>query len=125
MLRQRNSVFTLIGVALVCIGFVCGVSGERLTVSHVGVALGIFSSLSTAVHAIVVKSSVSVVTNTLELVYLNNLLSAIVMLPMVLLAGETPAVLQMLFEGGQELNAFMTGALVTVRCPPLPREDES
>ena len=58
-------------------------------VSMLGIFFGIFSSITTAMHAIVIKKSLDVVRgNTLELVWYNNLLSAVALMPLVVVAGE-------------------------------------
>ncbi|CAG8546234.1 10239_t:CDS:2 [Racocetra fulgida] len=63
-----------------------------------GVLFGICSSVSTALHAIVIKKSLDVVKgDTMELVYYNNLLSAIAFTPVILLAGEQKDVFALFF----------------------------
>ena len=102
-------------VAIVCLGFFFGVSAEHLTVSRLGVLLGVFSSMTTAVHAIIVKRSLGVVQNsTMDLAYYNNAMSAIVMAPMVILVGEWSTVVDMFMGGGESLKTFAIGAAVTV-----------
>jgi GDP-fucose transporter C1 len=116
LLGARSSRATLIAVFIVCIGFVLGVSGEIHTTA-LGTALGVASSVTTAVHAIVVKRSLSVVSGTLDLAYFSNLLSAFVILPFVFVSGEVFTVIEMFSEGGEGAEAvstFLTGALVTV-----------
>lgn len=92
-------------------------SGEIHT-TILGTGLGVASSVTTAVHAIVVKRSLSVVSGTLDLAYYSNLLSAIVILPFVILSGEVWTVLDMVTGSGDGTGAFgtfLTGAAVTVR----------
>lgn len=116
ILGASSSRATLVAVFIVCIGFVLGVSGEIHTTA-IGTALGVASSVTTAVHAIVVKRSLSVVSGTLDLAYFSNLLSAIVILPFVFISGEFFTVIEMFTEGGEGaegLSTFLTGALVTV-----------
>ncbi|GAA5984646.1 hypothetical protein JCM11641_004550 [Rhodosporidiobolus odoratus] len=116
ILGSRSSQSTLVAVGIVCIGFMLGVSGEIHT-TFLGTGLGVLSSLTTAVHAIVVKRSLSVVSGTLDLAYYSNLLSALVILPFVILSGEIWTVMDMVFaEGGSDDGAFktfITGAAVT------------
>ena len=122
LLGARSSRATLIAVFIVCIGFVLGVSGEIHTTA-LGTALGVASSVTTAVHAIVVKRSLSVVSGTLDLAYFSNLLSAFVILPFVFLSGEVFTVIEMFSESGEGAEAvstFLTGALVTVSDCSLP-----
>ncbi|GAA5949142.1 hypothetical protein JCM10213_007103 [Rhodosporidiobolus nylandii] len=115
LLGSRSSGATLLAVGIVCIGFILGVGGE-IHSTALGTALGVASSVTTAVHAIVVKRSLSVVSGTLDLAYYSNLLSAIVILPFVVLSGEIWTVLDMMLgDGGEEgaFGTFMTGAAVT------------
>ena len=114
LLSARSSSGALFAVGLVCGGFLLGVWGEHLHSSALGTALGVFSSLTTSVHAIVVKRSLSVVQgSTMDLVYYNNLLSAALLSPLVLLSGEWPKVAEMVITGEQALQTFMIGAAVT------------
>lgn len=93
-----------------------GVSAENMSTSFIGVALGVASSVTTAVHAIVVKRSLAVVSGTLDLAYYSNLLSALVILPFVLLSGEVFTVMDMVAGEGAEgqFGTFLIGACVTV-----------
>ncbi|GAA6016388.1 hypothetical protein JCM8202_005595 [Rhodotorula sphaerocarpa] len=115
ILGAKSTRPTLIAIFIVCIGFVLGVSGEIHTTA-LGTALGVASSVTTAVHAIVVKRSLNVVSGTLDLAYFQNLLSAFVILPFVFISGEFVTVIDM-FTGGAEgsegFSTFMTGAVVT------------
>ncbi|CAG8728398.1 10684_t:CDS:2 [Dentiscutata erythropus] len=119
-LNQRTSLMVLLSCFIVCTGFFVGVSSERLTLSMLGVFFGICSSVSTALHAIVIKKSLDVVKgNTMELVYYNNLLSAIAFTPVILLAGEHDDIF-MLFsdpdptsESKSSARTFFIGIFVT------------
>lgn len=121
LLGSKSSRPTLIAIVIVCIGFAFGVSGEIHT-TFLGTMLGVASSVTTAVHAIVVKRSLGVVSGTLDLAYYSNLLSAIVIAPFVILSGEIWVVFDMLVgngEAGEGFGTFMTGAAVTVRFLPM------
>lgn len=96
LLGSKSSMPTLIAVFIVCFGFFLGVSAEHLTVHALGVAMGVASSLTTSVHAIVVKRSLSVVPSSLDLAYYSNLFSALAVLPVVAIAGEVPVILEMI-----------------------------
>ncbi|KAI5479310.1 DUF250 domain contaning protein [Pseudohyphozyma bogoriensis] len=117
LLRTYSSPATLAAVGLVCIGFMLGVSAENMHASALGIALGVASSVTTSVHAIVVKHSLPIVNgNTLDLVWYSNLLSAMVILPFVLLSGEVFVVMDMVMGVGDNtaaLSTFLTGATVT------------
>ncbi|KAH8921639.1 hypothetical protein BT69DRAFT_1221285 [Atractiella rhizophila] len=125
ILRTTPTALSLIGVVIVCLGFGLGVSSEVLSTSGVGLAFGVFSSFTTSIHAIVVKTSLGKVGNSAsEMAYYNNLLSAVLLLPTMLLAGEGPIVFSLLglspssseydFEiSSSTLHTFVTGSLIT------------
>lgn len=114
LLSTRSSGPLLFSVGVVCIGFFLGVTSQHINASPIGTLLGVFSSLTTSVHAIVVKKSLSVVKgSTMDLVYYNNLLSAILLFPLVYLSGESTTVLEMVAVGGAPLRTFLTGATIT------------
>lgn len=116
LLRTHSSRATLGAVAIVCLGFLLGVGGD-IHASSLGIALGVASSVTTAVHSIIVKHSLPIVNNnTLDLVYYSNLLSAFVILPFVVLSGEAGTFLEMAMGVGENsaaLRTFLTGASVT------------
>ncbi|CAG8692111.1 14190_t:CDS:2, partial [Cetraspora pellucida] len=123
-LHQKSSSMILLSCFTVCVGFFVGVSSERLTLSMLGVLFGICSSVSTALHAIIIKKSLDVVKgDTMELVYYNNLLSAIVFIPIILLAGEQKDVFALFFDSdptglsdgktNSSARTFFVGIIVT------------
>ncbi|KDE07982.1 hypothetical protein MVLG_01687 [Microbotryum lychnidis-dioicae p1A1 Lamole] len=113
LLGTKSSLPTLAAVALVCFGFMAGVSAENMHTSMIGITLGVLSSVTTSVHAIVVKRSLAIVSDTLDLAYYSNLLSALVILPFVLVSGEIWVVLDMATGQSTGLGTFITGAAVT------------
>lgn len=114
LLSSKSSITSLAAVGVVCVGFFLGVSAESLHTSTIGTLLGVFSSLTTSVHAIVVKRSLGVVKgSTMDLVYYNNLLSALLLFPLVYLSGEYASVSAMVEHGGLPLKTFLTGASIT------------
>ncbi|SCZ97621.1 BZ3500_MvSof-1268-A1-R1_Chr4-3g07306 [Microbotryum saponariae] len=113
LLGTKSSLPTLAAVALVCFGFMAGVSAENMHTSMIGITLGVLSSVTTSVHAIVVKRSLAIVSDTLDLAYYSNLLSALVILPFVLVSGEIWVVLDMATGQSKGLGTFITGAAVT------------
>ncbi len=130
VLKQPSTMGVLLSCAIVCSGFWVGLFGTdaKFTkgVTMSGVVFGILSSITTALHAIVIKSSMGVFQgNMLEMAWYNNVLSAIGMLPVVLMVGELPSIIS-LFNGGLQqqmndksntsssaLSTFMVGVLVT------------
>jgi len=113
LLGTKSSFLLLSAIGIVCFGFMVGVSSENLSVSGLGIFLGVCSSVTTAGHAIVVKKSLPVVNGSaMDLAYYSNFLSAFVMAPAALVA-ETGAVLQMFANGGEQLRTFWIGGLIT------------
>ncbi|KAH9813437.1 hypothetical protein DFH28DRAFT_1222712 [Melampsora americana] len=112
-LDSKPSPNTLSAVLVVCVGFFWGVKSEQLTVSSLGILLGVFSSLTTSVHAIVVKKSLSITSSPIELSYYNNLLSAILLLPIICTTSEVNTFVSLVQTGGDHLQTFIIGALVT------------
>ncbi|CAH1756475.1 11781_t:CDS:10 [Entrophospora sp. SA101] len=121
-LKKRSSFLILLSCFIVCTGFFVGVSSEKLTISFLGVFYGVFSSITTALHAIVIKKSLAVVKeNTMDLVYYNNLLSSVCFIPLILLTGEEYQLAQMfsdisdpdLKQSSSPLPTFLIGIVVT------------
>jgi GDP-fucose transporter C1 len=114
LLRTKSSPPTLLAVGVVCIGFFAGVSAEKVGgTSMIGVILGVASSVTTAVHAIVVKRSLNIVSGTMDLAYFSNLLSAFVILPFIFLSGEIFTIFDMMFGDGPGFWTFIVGATIT------------
>ena len=81
--------------------------------SALGVFFGILSSISTALQAVVIKRALDVVDGSaIDLAWYTNLLSAVANIPIVILAGEVPAILKLLF-GADEPGSAAGGALGT------------
>lgn len=100
-------------IGLVCLGFIVGVSSENMSVSGLGILLGVCSSATTASHAIVVKQALPVVNGSaMDLAYYSNFLSAFIMGPAALLVEAGPVV-DMIQKGGDEFHTFWVGALIT------------
>ncbi|CAG8671721.1 3930_t:CDS:2, partial [Acaulospora morrowiae] len=116
-LKQRSSAMVLLACSVVCTGFFIGVSSEHLTISMVGITFGVLSSISTALHAIIIKKSLDIVQgNTMELVYYNNLLSVIAFTPLIFLFGEQTEITKLISESDQNnslLRTFVIGIFVT------------
>ncbi|CAG8553592.1 6767_t:CDS:2 [Funneliformis caledonium] len=114
-LKQKTSHKILLACLVVCIGFFVGVSSERLSISFVGITFGICSSISTALHAIVIKKSLTVVKgNTLDLVYYNNILSAIAFMPLIFLFREQNQYSELFQNNSSGISkTFLIGILVT------------
>ncbi|TFK42377.1 hypothetical protein BDQ12DRAFT_562493, partial [Crucibulum laeve] len=123
VLHSRPSLLIILACAVVTLGFFVGVFLDGTTVSLLGVFFGVVSSMITALHSVVIKRSLDVVGgSTLALSWYTNALSAIFLAPILLLAGEGPSVVKLLFgvdellaEKGamSPLKTFLLGSLVT------------
>jgi GDP-fucose transporter C1 len=101
---------------ITCCGFLVGVDFWSVFGSDPrdnGIFWGIMSSITTAIHAILIKSGMKIVKGrAIDLVYYNNLLSAILFLPVVILNGEMTVFLAQ--AQSQSLDQFWVAVLVTV-----------
>ncbi|KAI0768282.1 hypothetical protein BD413DRAFT_134020 [Trametes elegans] len=121
LLHARPSLRILAACAVVTIGFFVGVFLDGTKVSLVGVTFGVLSSMITALHSVVIKKSLDVVHGSaLHLSWYTNLLSACVLAPILVLVGELPGVLKLLFgpnenaEGQMStLSTFVVGSIIT------------
>ncbi|CAH1759655.1 724_t:CDS:2 [Entrophospora sp. SA101] len=115
VLKKKSSYMILLSCFIVCIGFFVGVSSEKqISVSLLGVFYGVFSSITTALHAIVIKKSLAVVKdNTMDLVYYNNLLSSVCFIPLILFTGEEFQIYQMFSDSSESFHTFLIGIVVT------------
>jgi GDP-fucose transporter C1 len=132
-LSARPSTPVLLSCGLVTAGFVVGVLLDGKPVSPAGLAFGVASSAITATHSVVIKKALDVVGGSaLAFAFASNLLSAAVLAPLVLVAGEGPAVMKLLANEGaaatepgalSPLGTFLWGSAITVRSPPpaVPR----
>ncbi|OSX58250.1 hypothetical protein POSPLADRAFT_1049484 [Postia placenta MAD-698-R-SB12] len=121
ILHARPSLRILLACSIVTFGFFIGVFLDGTSVSVIGVTFGVVSSMITAVHSVVIKKALDVVHGSaLHLSWYTNLLSAIVLAPLLLLAGELPGVTALLFGPNisapgemSTLTTFMVGSAVT------------
>ncbi len=89
-----------------------------------GVFFGVASSAIAAVHSVVIKQSLNVVNGSaLALSWYSNVLSAILLVPIILVVGEVPAITELLFGLDEllrpedtitPLTTFLWGSLITV-----------
>lgn len=121
-LHSRPSLPALLACSLVTFGFFIGVFLDGTHVSFVGISFGVASSMITAVHSVVIKKSLDVVKGSaLHLSWYTNLLSSVVLIPVIILAGEAPKVVDLLFgdlvaakDEMTPLATFMWGSAITV-----------
>jgi GDP-fucose transporter C1 len=84
--------------------------GSNIRISILGTLMGVASSMTTALHAIIIKKSLENVRgSTLDLVYYNNLLSALALAPFVVLTGELQK-LHKLFIGSTSSSSMWWGS---------------
>lgn len=122
-LHSRPSLHILVACAVVTLGFFIGVLLDGTPISLVGVFFGVTSSAITASHSVVIKRSLDIVKGSaLALSWYTNLLSAIVLLPLLLLIGEGPDVVKLLLGVDEllvkadvmsPLTTFLWGSLIT------------
>lgn len=113
----------LLACSVVTLGFFVGVFLDGTAVSLIGITFGIASSMITAMHSVVIKKSLDVVKGSaLHLSWYTNLASAVVLLPLVFLAGEGSGIYNLFFGlhvvpagGVSPLNTFLWGSAITVR----------
>ncbi|EIM87474.1 uncharacterized protein STEHIDRAFT_96587 [Stereum hirsutum FP-91666 SS1] len=104
----------LLSCTLVTCGFFIGVFLDHTPVSPLGLFFGIISSAMTASHAVVIKKSLEVVGGSaLNLSYYSNLLSALVLLPLIVVAGEGPEVMKLLVGEGDGFKTIFWGSTIT------------
>ncbi|PCH37287.1 hypothetical protein WOLCODRAFT_158006 [Wolfiporia cocos MD-104 SS10] len=93
--------------------FFIGVFLDGTPVSAVGVTFGVVSSMITVLHSIVIKKALNVVKGSaLHLLWYTNLLSTILLAPILVLAGELPGIMCLLFGLNEALLSEMS-TLVT------------
>ncbi|KAG7095680.1 hypothetical protein E1B28_006395 [Marasmius oreades] len=122
-LHARPSLQILLACVVVTMGFFVGVFLDGTPISRVGIFFGVVSSAITATHSVVIKQSLNVVNgSTLLLSWYTNLVSAVVLIPIILLVGEGKEVLKLFFGADELLRAsgeisalskFMWGSLIT------------
>ncbi|PCH37544.1 hypothetical protein WOLCODRAFT_29168 [Wolfiporia cocos MD-104 SS10] len=116
LLHARPSLRILLACGIVTFGFFIGVFLDGTPVSAVGVTFGVVSSMITALHSVVIKKALDVVKGSaLHLSWYTNLLSAILLAPILVLAGELPGITRLLFGPNEaplgEMSTLATFAL--------------
>src|SRR6266404_1690203 len=115
MLHTRPSVRILLSCSVVTSGFFIGVFLDGTQVSGFGVLFGASSSLLSALHAAVMKRGFEVVDGSaLSMSWYSNLLSAALLVPFIVILGEGPAVLDLLFGRAEGFWTFIIGSVATV-----------
>ncbi|KAF8523037.1 hypothetical protein JB92DRAFT_2827455 [Gautieria morchelliformis] len=129
-LASRPSLRVLFSCGIVTAGFFIGILLDDYSTSpttsvsaasptstysnSIGITFGLLSSITTASSAVIIKQSLNIVGgNTLHLAWYSNLLSAVVLIPIVFLVGEGPEIQKLLFEDGAGWATFLWGTLLT------------
>ena len=114
LMRQPSSLLVIISCFTVFCGFYTGVTSE-INPSKLGVFFGIVSSVTTSLHAIVIKKSLPAVNHSsIDLVYYNNVLSLMATTPIVFLSGESAKIAYDFDqEGLASFYPFLVAAFVT------------
>lgn len=127
--NSRPSIRIFVACGVVTVGFFVGVfldgshnsRTDSKGPSFLGISFGIISSITTAAHAIVIKKSLDVVNgDAIELSWYSNVLSSVLLLPLIVLAGEVPDILALFSAtvvstaGHNPLSTFLWGSLITV-----------
>ncbi|KAG0090149.1 hypothetical protein BGZ93_004904 [Podila epicladia] len=114
LLGQPSSGLVLGACFTVFCGFYTGVTSE-INVSQVGIFFGVVSSITTSLHAIVIKKSLTAVNNSsIDLVYYNNALSLVAMTPLIVLSGESADIaLRFADSGFAAFKSFLFAGFVT------------
>ncbi|KAG2347033.1 hypothetical protein BDR05DRAFT_1057087 [Suillus weaverae] len=122
-LSARPSLRILFSCSVVTLGFVVGVFLDSVPMVLAGVGFGVASSAITAVHSVVIKKSLDVVKGSaMNLSWYTNLFSAVVMIPIIVFAGEIPAITDLFFGAGvvpkegeqlSDLQTFVWGSFIT------------
>lgn len=120
-LHVRPSRSILIACSVVTLGFFVGVLLDAVPMSIVGISFGLISSVITALLSVVIKRSLVVVKGSaLHLAWYTNLLSSVILVPLVFVMGELPEVTKLFRPavgpnaGYEKLWTFLWGSFVTV-----------
>lgn len=114
-LKARPSAWILSSCFIICLGFFTSVHPGETDLSMLGVIFGLLSSLTTATHAVIIKTSLPVVDgSTIDLAYYVNLFSALLFIPLSVVVGEIPTIYALFFKSDAgDLMTFSVGALIT------------
>jgi solute carrier family 35 (GDP-fucose transporter), member C1 len=110
LLKDKVSLRVIGCCLIILVGFGVGLLGEKeLRVSLKGIIFGVLSSLSTALHAIIIKQAFSKIEekSPFDMIYYNNVLSALILLP--LLGFEAGSIIKAIKMNDETLKALTIG----------------
>ena len=113
LLKEKVSLRVIGCCLIILIGFGVGLLGEKeLRVSLKGIIFGALSSLSTALHAVIIKQAFSKIqeNSPFDMIYYNNVLSALILLP--ILGFESRSIITAINVHDGTLKALMIGIIV-------------
>lgn len=113
LLKESVSARTIGCCLVILAGFGVGILGEKeLRVSLKGIIFGALSSLSTALHAVIIKQAFTKIEekSPFDMIYYNNVLSALILLPM--LVFEARPLISSIKSNDSALHALLIGTLV-------------
>lgn len=115
ILGQRTSMPALVSCAVIVGGFWLGVDQESVSgsLSVMGVVFGVLASIFVSLNAIFTKKILPALDGSVwKLLYYNNILAAILFLPLMAVTGEGPAILGLL-SGATTTTATATSTTAT------------
>lgn len=113
LLKESVSLRVIACCALILVGFVIGLLGEKeLRLSLKGIIFGILSSFSTAMHAIIIKQAFAKVEekSPFDMIYYNNALSALILLP--ILGFEVKPIIAAIKQNGDAIHTLLIGTFI-------------
>lgn len=113
LLKEKVSYRAIGCCVIILVGFGVGMLGEReLKVSLKGIIFGALSSLSTALHAVIIKQAFEKIEekSPFDMIYYNNVLSALILLPV--LGFEIKPLMNAFKLNIDSINALLIGTLI-------------
>lgn len=113
LLKESVSLRIIGCCCIILLGFGVGILGEReLRVSIKGIIFGALSSLSTALHAIIIKQAFAKVEekSPYDMIYYNNVLSAVILLP--ILGFEAKSLVTLFKSNEEAIKMLMIGTII-------------
>lgn len=113
LLKENVSLRTIGCCLVILVGFGVGILGEKeLKVSMKGIIFGALSSLSTALHAVIIKQAFAKIEekSPFDMIYYNNVLSALILLPM--LGFEAKSIISSFKSEDNSFRTLLFGTLI-------------